>query len=208
MEPTFMFKLSRELEYFIPLLLGMPLLVKLFFVIWAISTLIMMFKHYKSWPVRVWLIISIILAIVMASFTYVRNKGTILQEETYKLNIAKTQINRLIESYESSSKDIIEQFKDEIYQVGAWAANYGHGGAVYSKFMELPDKYSKKIDSEYRDFTRDVEDICLKNFNKKNVKDIPELKDEATKIDDLYGRLQTNKKSFEKQAQEAAVIYK
>ncbi len=195
-----MFKLSKELEYLLPLLLGMPLWVKSFFVIWAILTLIIIFIRSKSWFVRVWLIISIVLAIIIVSFTYTKNKETALKEKSYTLETAKIEINRLIEDSESSSLKIAKQFPEEINKI--IGSEFGGDGSKVADLMVLPNTYNGKIDAEYKNLMRDVEDICLKNFYQKDIKLIPDLKAEAQKIDDLSNRLKTYKESFEREIKE------
>jgi len=161
-------------------------------------------SQWRKWslPSKVGYIASCITIIGVASLIF-RPLGNIYQnhlKEIHSLEIARLDINRLIEDCDLSCLKIAKQFPEEVNKIVG--SEFGTEGSLIAKLMALPNVYGEKMDSEYEKLIKDEERICLENFNQKDIHLILELKTEAQKIDNLYNRLQKYKESFEQQVQE------
>ena len=175
----------KHLEYLIPLLAGMPNIVKLLFGIWLVFTLA--------------------LFCAIATISYQRNKEKATQEKDYRFEVTKTQINRLIEDFDLASKKTVKEFPKEVDRInGNFNARYAFdSGMRLTKLWETANQYKARIDGEYRTLTRKMEDIILQYSKQKDINEIPELRVEAQRIQELRDHYEREKKHFEGPARKA-----
>jgi len=174
-------KILKDVEYLVPLLASMPTLVRILFIIWMIFTLG--------------------LFIAISSISYTKNKQKAMQEESLNLEKVKTQVNRLIEDFDSAAKRIVEEYPKEINQI---KQQYNKSGTFHSsmhirKQYDTAIAYKEKIDGAYRDLTRQIQDLMLENFKKKDISIIPRMHAESEQIKELHRKYEVEKKKFEEE---------
>jgi len=174
-------KILKDLEYIIPLLSGMPNWVKCLVIVWTLLFLFLLFT--------------------IVSINYKRNKQKAILEENFNLEKVKTQVNRLIEDFDSTAKKIVEGYPKEINRI---KEQYNKNGTFRSsmhirKQYDTAIEYKKKIDTAYKDLTRQIQDLMLANFKNKDINTIPQMHSEAEQVKNLYQKYKEEKKKFEEE---------
>lgn len=174
-------KILKDLESLIPLLSGMP--------------------NWIKGLVIAWTLLSLFLLSTIALINYTKNKQKAILEENFNLEKVKTQVNRLIEDFDSTAKKIVEEYPKEINRI---KQEYNKNGVFHSsmhirKQYDTAIEYKNKINTAYKDFTRQVQDLMLGNFKDKDIGKISQMHSESRQVKDLCQKYEKEKKKFEEE---------